>query len=389
MHLFCSQAALSKSLATVGHAVASRSTLPVMGHVLLSTEGSRLRLATTNMDIAIVSWIPAEIDSEGSIAVPWRLFTDLTNTLVCERIELDLNRRSQTLIVRGARSEANVKGLDASEFPRIDQVLEPPLLSIPGDTLCSAISDVQFAAAKDDMRPQLAGLLLRLGPREAGLSQDAELTLVGCDSFRLSIRHVSLETPVQHTVDLIVPARTMQEVSRIFSGTEETIAIATTPNRSQVLFHSESVDIVSRLIEGNYVDFSRLLDQTARHTVHITVTTDDLERAARFTSYVSRDANNALHLSIKPANADNGPGTLTLQASAAQIGENVTEIDGVVEGGAAEMNLDNTYLTDAVTAIHTKQTAIWTTNGQMLPVLLKPVGTDEVLHMIMPMHLTR
>ncbi|MCL4541154.1 MAG: DNA polymerase III subunit beta [Chloroflexi bacterium] len=381
MHLFCSQAALSKGLATVGHAVAPRSTLPVTGHVLLGAEGARLRLSATNIDIAIVSWIPAEVEIEGSISVPWRLFADLINSLPNDRIELDLNRRSQTLIVRGARSEANVKGLDASEFPRIDQVLESPLTSIPGDTLCSAISDVQFAAAKDEMRPQLAGLLLRL--------QDTELTLVGCDSFRLSIRHVSLETPVQGTVDLIVPARTMQEVSRVFSDTEEAISIATTPNRTQVLFHSESVDIVSRLIEGNYVDFSRLLDQTAHHTAHIIVTTEELQRAARFTSYVSRDANNALHLSMKPTSTDSGPGILTLQAMAAQVGENWQEIDGAIEGGAAEINLDNTYLTDAVAAIHTKQAAIWTTNGQMLPVLLKPVGTDEALHMIMPMHLTR
>ncbi|MCL4544205.1 MAG: DNA polymerase III subunit beta, partial [Chloroflexi bacterium] len=383
---------LSKALSTVGHAVAPRSTLPVTGHVLLNTDNGRLRLAGTNMDIAIVAWIPAEVDIEGSISVPARLFTDLISSLPTDRVELDLNRRSQTLIVRTSRFEANVKGLDASEFPRIDQVNEPPLVTIEASALCDAISDVQFAAAKDEMRPQLAGLLLRL--------RDNELTLVGCDSFRLSIRRLTFDNPVavgspQAGIDLIVPARTMQEVSRAFGGTEGTLTITTTPTRTQVLFHSESVDIVSRLIEGNYVDFARLLDQTSQHTVRVAVTTSDLQRAARFTSFVSRDANNALHLDIKPIKDENGPGTVTLQATAAQVGENVTEVDAVVEGGAAEINLDNTYLADAIAAIHTQQTAIWTTRGQMLPVLLKPVGgshevgSEEALHMIMPMHLNR
>ena len=161
MHLTCGQSQLSKSLGIVGRAVAPRSSLPVTGHVLLATDNGRLKLAATNMDIAIVSWLDAEIEDEGSISVPARLFTDLVNSLPNDRVELDLSRRTQTLLVKGVRFEANVKGLDASEFPRIDAVAEQPLLELPAAELRQAIEDVLFAAAKDETRPQLAGLLFR------------------------------------------------------------------------------------------------------------------------------------------------------------------------------------------------------------------------------------
>ena len=379
MHLTCGQSQLSKSLGIVGRAVAPRSSLPVTGHVLLATDNGRLKLAATNMDIAIVSWLDAEIEDEGSISVPARLFTDLVNSLPNDRVELDLSRRTQTLLVKGVRFEANVKGLDASEFPRIDAVAEQPLLELPAAELRQAIEDVLFAAAKDETRPQLAGLLFR--------ARESALTLVGCDGFRLSIRKLPLEAPVPEEVDLIVPARTMAEVARIHGALDEPVSVSVKPNHSQMLFHAPSVEIISRLIDGSYVEFQRLLDQVARHNVRATVTTADLQRAARFTSFVSRDANNALRIEVKPSGEDAGPGVVTLQATAAQVGDNTTEIDAVVDGAEARIALDNTYLTDAAEAIHTQQVVISATAGQTLPVLLKPVGADDVLHLIMPMHL--
>jgi DNA polymerase-3 subunit beta len=328
-----------------------------------------------------VSWIAAEVDDEGSVSVPARLFTDLVNSLPNDRVELDLSRRTQTLLVKGPRFEAHVKGLDASEFPRIDPVAEPPLLQVPAAELREAIEDVQFAAAKDETRPQLAGLLLRLrGP---------ELTLVGCDSFRLSVRRLALGAPVPEEMDLIVPARTMGEVARVHGALDEPVSISVKPNRSQVLFHADGIDVVSRLIEGAYVEFQRVLKQAEQHNVRATVATAELQRATRFTSFVSRDANNALRIDIKPADGEIGPGVMTLQATAAQVGDNCTEVDAVVEGGEAHIALDNTYVTDALDAIHTQQVTISATNGQTLPVLLKPVGGEDAVHVIMPMHLQR
>lgn len=381
MHLTCAQAHLSKGLSDVGHAIAQRSTMPITGHVLLATDDGRLKLAGTNMDLAIVTWIAANVDDQGSVSVPHRLFSDLVTSLPNDDVELDLTQRTQTLTVKGPRFNANVKGLDASEFPTIDQVANNILLEVPADELRQAVDDVKFAAAKDETRPQLAGLLVR--------ARGSQLTLVGCDSFRLSIRRITLKTPVSEDVDLIVPAKAMTEVARIQGALEGSIQIAVKPNRSQVLFHTDSVDIISRLIDGAYVEFQRVLDQTARHTVKATLATSDLQRAAKFTSFVSRDANNALRMTVEPSGEELGPGVVRLKATANQVGENSTEVDAVVGGGTAEIALDNTYLTDALDAVHSQQVVLSATDGQTLPVLLHPVGSEDTLHIIMPMHLSR
>lgn len=378
MHLTCSQAQLSKNLGVVGRAVAPRSTLPVTGHVLLTTDDGRLKLSATNMDIGIVAWHDARIDDEGSVSVPAQLFTNLINSLPDDEVELDLNQRSQTLVVKGRRFSANVKGLDASEFPRIDELSEEPLLQAPAADLRQAIEDVQFAAAKDETRPQLAGLLFR--------TRGEVLTLVGCDSFRLSVRRLPLGGPAGEDLDLIVPVRTMLEVARIHGALDEPVSVAVKPNHSQILFHTSSVDIVSRLIDGSYVDFERVLSQADKHNVKATVATAELQRAARFTSFVSRDASNKLTLTLRPTEEEVGPGVLTLHATASQVGENTTDLDAVVEGEEAKISLDNTYLTDALDAVHTAQVTISATRGQTLPVLLRPIGSDEALHIVMPMH---
>jgi DNA polymerase-3 subunit beta len=282
--------------------------------------------------------------------------------------------------VKGARFNANVKGVDASEFPAIDQVSDAPLVRVGADDLRQAIRDVEFAAAKDEGRPQLSGILLR--------ARGHKLTLVGCDSYRLSLRTIELEAPATEDVDLIIPAKAMAEVARIQGALDEPIHIAVKPGR-QILFHTSSVDIVSRLIDGAYVEFQRVIDQTSRHTVKATLATADLQRAARFTSFVSRDNNNALRIHVKPSGDDTGPGLVQLEATAKQVGENSTDLDAVVAGGAAEISLDNTYMTDALDAIHSQQLVLSATSGPSLPVLLHPVGTDGSLHIIMPMHLTQ
>lgn len=378
MHLTCLQTQLSKGLSIVGRAVAPRSSLPVTGHVLLTTDNGQLKLTATNLDIAIVAWLDATIDDEGTVSVPARLFADLINALPNDRVELDLTRRTQTLLVKGRRFEAKVNGLDGSEFPQVDAVSEPPLLELPAVDLSQAIEDVLFAAAKDETRPQLAGLLLR--------ARQSALTLVGCDHFRLSIRRLPLAAPVLQEVDLIVPACAMGEVARINGAPGEQVSVSVTSNHSKILFHSQRVDIVSRLIDGSYVEFQRLLDQVARHNVRATVTTAELQRAAHFASFVSRDANNVIHVEMRSSEVDGSPGVIALQATAAQVGENTTEIDAVIEGGTARLGLDNTYLNNAVDAIHSQQMIISATSGQTLPVLLRPVNSDDVLHLIMPLH---
>ena len=370
------QSQLAAALRVVGRAVAARSTLPVTGHVLLSTKPGKLKLAATNMDLAIVTVLDAAVQEEGAMTVPARTFTDLVGSLPDTPIEL---RRGRTpdLTIKAPRFAATAKGLDAAEFPAIDAPGAEVRYAVAAQAFRQAIDDVIFAAARDQTRPQLSGLLLR--------AQGDALTLVGCDGFRLSVRRLPLTQPVPDgTPDLIVPRSTMAEVARGFGALDGPVTVACTPTGGQVVFMAPTLQFVSRLIDGAYVDFDRVLRQTDAHDVTIAAATADVQHAAHFTQIVARDADNHVRIDALPG----ASGTLVFQATAAQVGDNSTEVAARIDGTTAKLALDNTYLADVLGAIRTERLVIRAKAGAVQPVLLRPEPDGDARHVIMPIVLS-
>ena len=241
MKLSCTQESLARGLATVGRAVAVRSPLAVTSNVLLSTDEGRLKLAATNLDIAITGWISAKIEEDGAITVPARLLTEFVNSLPNDRIDMKLAERQRSLNLKCVQFEANVKGIDAEEFPPIPSVGSEAPITVRATDFQEAIDMVAFAAASDDSRPVLAGVSMTF--------DENRLTMAAADGFRLAVREMELAEAVPSRVAIIVPARALTELSRIVGGVEEeTLQINVTPNRSQVLFRLPNVQLVSRLI---------------------------------------------------------------------------------------------------------------------------------------------
>jgi len=379
MRVICIRRQLSKALSVVGRALRCHTSSLMTSYVLLGVEDHQIRLTAANKELAVVARVDADVSGGGAIAVPGRLLAQLVRSLSDDRITLDVACQRQTLVVSGSRSVASVKGLDAGEFPPIDQIAEPLLFTVPGADLRRVISAVQFAAAQDESRPQLSGLLVR--------AQGAELTIVGCDSFRLAVYRLKLPAPVTDDIDLIVPVRTKADVARLQGASADAVRIAVATNRAQVLFHTSDVDIVSRIIVGSYVNFHRVLDQAAQHNVKATVATAEFGRAASFTSLVSKDANHTLRLQIAPPNGAGGSGRVTLQATAAQLGEDAAEVDAAVEGTGGQLAVGNIYVSDALNSIGTQQVTLSGTVGKLPPLLLKPVGNEDVVRAVMPLHL--
>ncbi len=386
MFVTVSQSQLAKALGIVSRAVAPRSTLPITGHVLLATKAGKLKLAATNLDLAIVTLIDAEVKEAGGMSVPARLFADLVGSLPDGQVELRRPKKTPELSVTATRAAASVKGLDSSEFPAIEAPDAVVLYRVPAAALRQAIDDVVFAAAKDQTRPQLSGLLLR--------AEGTVLTVVGCDSFRLSVRRVALTAPAcGNCPDLIIPRTTMLEVARGFGSLEEPVRIAATPTRGQVVFAASALQLTTRVIDGAYVDFERVLGQTAQHDVRISTATADLLRAARFSAIVARDDSNALRIAVTPGPANTPPpgeslaeGTLVFQAAAAQVGENTTEVAACITGPATNLALDNSYLADVLGAIRSTRLTIGAASGRTLPLLVQPEGAEDTQHVIMPLH---
>ncbi len=228
MKISCMQENLSRGLAVVGRAVASRATLPVTQNVLLSIDQSMLKLSATNLEIAITTWVGAMIEEEGSITVPARLLTEFVNSLPNDKIDLELQQGSGLLQISSGSSNAHINTTDASEFPPIPTVDDGVAAEVDPVVFKSAISRVAFAAATEESRPVLTGVELKL--------KENQFTMAAADGFRLAVHHGALLQGVPEEISVIIPARTMNELNRLIGDQEEPVEILMTPAKGQVMF---------------------------------------------------------------------------------------------------------------------------------------------------------
>jgi DNA polymerase-3 subunit beta len=370
MRVSCLQENLAKGLATVGRAVATRSTLPVLSNVMLATDQGRLKLSATDLEIGVNCWIGAKVEEEGAITVPARLLIDFVNALPAERIDMALNVRTQELNLNCARYEAHIKGIDAQEFPLIPTADDGEYqLTLEPSLLRQMISQVAFAAATDESRPILTGVLVKFdGP---------QLTMAAADGFRLSVRYARLENPVSEPISVIIPARALAELGRISSDEELPIGLSITASRSQALFHLSSTDLVSQLIEGRFPDYTQIIPK--RHDTQTTVSTDEFFKACRTANIFARSEANIVRLNINDSK-------MIITASSAEMGDNVTEIDAQIVGEPiAEIAFNVRFLIDVLSVADAAQVILETTNSSS-PGVIKPVGAEDFIHVIMPMH---
>lgn len=377
MRVSCLQENLARGLAIVGRAVASRSTLPVLGNIYLGTDDGRLKLAATNLEIGITCWIGAQVEEEGQTTVPARVITELVNSSPPERIDLALNVRTQTVQIQCAHFQAQLKGIDASDFPIIPVAEQDNVLRLPPDTLREMVSQVAFAAATDETRPILTGILTE--------TKGSTITMASADGFRISVRSASLAGPVEENTSVIIPTRALQEVARIMGDQEEPVEISVTPNRNQALFHMQNVDLVTQLIEGNFPDYKQILPEG--FVTRTVVDTGEFLRAIRRAYIFARDAANMVRLQIS-AESEERPGHMRVIAEAAELGDNVEELGASVEGEDIEIAFNARYLIDVLSVMGTAQTIIETTDPTSRGAI-RPAGGGDFTHVIMPMHITQ
>ncbi len=374
MKLTCLQENLKRGLSIVGHAVAGKSTLPVLSNVLFATDNGRLKLAATNLELGITCWIGSKIDREGAVTIPAKLMSDLVGSLPNDRIVLELDSASQSVKITCTRYDNNIIGLDAELFPTLPSLDErEPIAVFACEILREAIDQIAFAAATDDSRPVLTGVLVRL--------RDNQCTLASADGFRLAQRTIQLATPVKDPVEIIIPARALTELSRIIAGSEGHVAMTITEGGGQVLFHTEDIDLVTRVIEGKYPDIERVIPHDS--STRTIVDTIELAKAVKIASLFASASASIVRLTIEPGN-DNGPGRIHIAANAAEVGNNSGVVDGSISGEGNKIALNVKYLQDAINAIKTAQVSIETKTEQN-PAVFRPVGVDGYIHIVMPM----
>ena len=402
MRVSCFQENLAKGLSIVGRAVSSRSTLPVLGNILLEAKNNQLRLAATNLEIGINCWIGGRVEDEGAITVPSRLLSEFVNSLPPEKIDMELSVRTQTLHLRCANYDANIKGIDAQEFPVIPtvdngdgpeqtaEVLEGRTIALETAGLSKMIDQVVFAAATDESRPTLTGVEVTFAKER--------LSLAATDGYRLSVRSIEAEQAFTEDMAVVVPARHLGELARVIadSDNERPVQVTVTQARNQILFRVwgkggenrgafHQVDLVSQLIADRFPDYRAIIPKS--HNTRTVVGTDSLLKAVRVAQLFARDNANIVRLQVVPGGDDSGAGAVHLTATSAEVGNNVNELVAMVEGDELEIDFNARYLIDVLSQIDEEQVVLETTQSNR-PGTIRPVGIadEEFLHVVMPMH---
>ena len=373
MNISCLQEHLAKGLGIVGRAVALRSTLPITSNILLTSEEGRLKLSATNLEIALSCWVGAQVEEEGAITVPARLLIDFVNSLPSEKIEMTLAPRSRQLKLACARNQATMSGVDADDFPPIPTVEDGGSLELDPEELHTAISQVIISAATDDSRPVLIGVNAKM--------EGDQLTFAATDGFRLSVRHLTLAKAVPEPMEVIIPARALAELNRLLPEETEPVQMTLNSTRTQVLFRLKNVELVAQLIQGTFPDYSQIIPED--HTSKATVDVAEFLRETRTAAIFARDGSGIVRLQFTPGE-DVAPGKMTISARAEEIGDNLSELDAAIEGEGDKIAFNSKYLQDYLGVLAGGRVTI-EMSGPSRQGVLRPVGDDSFVHVLMPM----
>ena len=373
MKLSCLQENLNKGLNTVGRAVATRSTLPITQNILLSAEQSRLKLAATNLEMAITCWVGAKVKQKGEITVPARLLTDFVNSLPNDLIEVNLPASSRILELKSGHFQARIHGINAADFPPIPQINDGITTTIEATALREGITQVAFAAATEESRPVLTGINTEF--------DGDQLNLVAADGFRLAVHKATLNSRVKEKTTVIIPARTLSELGRLLGEQEEPVEITVNEKKTQVLFRLKDAEIVSQLIQGSFPNYSQVIPQS--YTTRAVVDISEFLRVTKMSSIFARDASGIARLVITPG-TELAPGKVTVSAQAEEVGDNVGEIDALTDGEEAKIAFNVKYLSDVLSVLPQAQIALELTTPSS-PGTIRPIGVDNYVHVVMPM----
>jgi len=374
MQVSCLQQNLSRGLAIVGRAVATRSNLPVLQNVKIATEDSMLVLTATNLDIAITTRIGAQVEKEGEITIPARLLTDFVNSLPNERIDIETSVEPLSMSLKCQRFEANINGTDAEEFPPIPTVDEGATIKVDPQVLRETVAYVAFAAATEDSRPVLTGIKVEVNGED--------FTFAAADGFRLAVYDGKLTEPLPEPTEFIIPAKTMQEVGRLIGGDDSEVEFTVTSAGTHALFNIGTVEIVSQLMPGSFPNFRSLIP--SEHRNRVIVQQSDFMRAVRSASIFARDGSGIVRVQI--IGDEQGSG-ISISSRAEELGDNQGEIDGEVEGEVDDQSriaFNNKYLSEVLDVLGDGEIAFEITSASS-PGVVRSVSKEGYTHVVMPM----
>lgn len=375
MRLSVLQSNLARGLSIVSRAVESRPSMPVLSNVLLKTEESRLKLAAVNMSLGlgITVWIGANVEVDGSVTLPAKVFVDLVNNLSNDRVDLSLDTATQTVHLRCGGNKGNIKGIDAHEFPPLNEGSGSDL-TVEGGLFKNMINQVAFSAATDDHRPALTGIFMQLN--------GSMITMAAADGYRLAVHTGGLEQQFDKALNLLIPARSLQEVAKAITEDDEPVYISLPGERDIIVFTVGQVEISAQLLDAKFPPFESVIPKD--YSTSTVMYRTDLLAACQRAEIFARDSAFSGRLYVKPPRRSGDPGEVTIVGKSQERGDNEGLLDATVEGEPVDISFNIKYLIDVLRVLPDEQVVLQS-KGAANPGVIRPVGRDNYLYVIMPM----
>ncbi len=381
MKFSCTQENLNQGLSIVSHIAGKNVNLPILGNVLIKADDKMLRFMATNLEIAVKCVVRGKIEASGEFTVPSKLFSDYVSLLPKERVDVEMSGNALTVACGTYQTKLN--GIPASEFPLIPTIESQRKFTVKVSDLRKAVNQVLFAVAPNESRPEISGVLFKFVPGEGLL----DLVLAATDSYRLAEKIVPVDVKASASISeafsIIVPSRTVSEVIRILGVFRDSLDnpanIEIHVSDNQVQFVYDTVELISRTIEGKYPDYRQLIPD--RFETEVVVSKEELSRAVKTASLFSRTGLNDILITFTPDSS------IKLSSTNNQTGEHAVELGGAIKGKQGSITVNFKYFLDGVNNMDAENVILQLIDG-MSPCVMRGYmdghATQEYLYIVMP-----
>lgn len=366
MKISCTQENLSKAVGVVGRVVGTRSTLPILSHIFISTENGRLKVVGTDLEIGIVANIGAKIEEEGAVTIPARLLADFVVNNKDETINIEVSDNKISL--SSDHFKAHLSSLSPEDFPLIPEIKDSQNIKVSAKEIKELITKTVFASAIDETRPVLTGVLIK--------TEEKTLILAATDSYRLAEGKIDLGENPQKQISAIVPSRTMQELARLIGPTEKTVEIAISEN--QISFTLSSLKIVSRILDGPFPDYTQIIPKNI--SSHVEIGLEKLVNALKLSLSFAREVSNNIKVKIEPQQ------DIQIIATSPQIGDSISTLEADTKGDKLEIAFNARFLLDIISVLDSEKIVI-EFSGKTSPAIIRPKNDQKYIALIMPLRL--
>lgn len=362
---------LNKAVGMVSRMVAQKAQLPVLANILIVTEANQLKLSATNLETGMNVWLGAKVERQGKITVPARVFSELIGSLPQGMIEIELEE--DKLKVTCEKYKATVNGISADEFPEVPSIRgkkkSEDWLNIKGDLFETSVDQVVLAAGVDEARPIFTGVKMEIFKHK--------MKMAATDGYRLSVKTIKGLKGSKTGQEMVVPARALMELSKIVSQSKKKeldILLAVTDKDKQLILVVEEVEIVTRLLEGDYPDYEKIIPEVIGTT--ISFDKEEMIQAVKVASIFARDSANIVKFKVE------GSG-LTVSANAPQVGDNEVKLQVEQTGEDVEIAFNSRYLMEMLSVLDGDSLSL-SMSGSLSPGVFRQLENDSYLHIIMP-----